>query len=77
MPPAPPAPPPGGPQSITLPATVPPPTPLDAVTVNATSPDGVVLSADSRSLLEDGRRIYPIAGEIHLGRLPASQWRQT
>ena len=27
-------------------------------------------------MLQDGRRIYPIAGEIHLGRLPASQWRE-
>ena len=76
LPPAPPAPPPGGPQSIRLPAAAPPASPLHHVEVNTTSPSGVVLSADSLSLLADGARIYPIAGEVHVGRLPASQWRE-
>ena len=76
VPPAPPSPPPGGPQQIVLPDSLPAPTPLSVVEVNATSPAGVLLSVDSRSLRQDGKRIYPIAGEIHLGRLPASQWRE-
>lgn len=75
-PPAPPPAPPGGPQSIVLPAMPPRPTPLAHIGVNTTNPDGVVLSVDSRSLLQDDRRIYTITGEIHLSRLPASAWRE-
>mmetsp|Transcript_38341 Transcript_38341/g.89737 ORF Transcript_38341/g.89737 Transcript_38341/m.89737 type:complete len:215 (-) Transcript_38341:1255-1899(-) len=72
QPPAPPLPPHAGPQVIALPETVPSSPPLHFVQVNATSPAGVVLSADNRSLLEDGQRIFPICGEVHVGRLPAS-----
>ena len=71
-----PTPSPGGHESITLPATTPPATKLKFAEVNTTSKDGTVLTVDSRSLLENGKRIYPISGEVHVGRLPASQWRE-
>lgn len=48
----------------------------------ATSPNGAVLAADSLSMLHSTgkgyplRRWYPVSGEIHLARVPASQWRE-
>ena len=37
---------------------------------------GDVLDADSRSMKLNGKQFYPIAGEIHPGRVPSSQWRE-
>ena len=55
-------------------APPPPPQPiagLPAVTNRAT---GAVLSIDTASLLLDGHRILPFAGEMHLSRTPRASW---
>lgn len=35
------------------------------------------LDIDSRSMLLNGRRWYPVSGEIHMARVPAEQWRES
>jgi beta-galactosidase GanA len=39
------------------------------------NPQGT-FSADSVGFLLNGQRFYPISGEIHLARVPSSQWRE-
>jgi len=41
---------------------------------SVTSPDGRVLSIDTASLLLDGARILPFAGEMHFSRVPREAW---
>ena len=43
---------------------------------NNTSPDNITITADSRSLLVDGRRWFPVDGELHFTRVPRSMWRE-
>ena len=48
----------------------------------AVDPSGTRVGADSRSLLRSAgaglpmQRWYPVSGEIHLARVPASEWRE-
>lgn len=76
-PPTPTPPPPGTPLSVVIPR-IPPATPLPFTQEpgRATAPDGTVIAADSRSLFVGGDRFYPVAGEIHLGRVPSSRWEE-
>ena len=39
------------------------------------NPNGRSISADSRSLLRDGRPWSPVMGEFHFSRYPAQEWR--
>lgn len=39
------------------------------------SPQGLEIAADGVSLLENGRRVMPVMGEIHYARLPPAEWR--
>ncbi|HLK56346.1 MAG TPA: beta-galactosidase, partial [Chthonomonadaceae bacterium] len=41
----------------------------------ARRPDGQTLTADSRSLLKNGRPWLPVMGEFHYARYPESEWR--
>jgi hypothetical protein len=72
------APPGGSFLGVTLPASPSPPTTENLVNVfaNNTSPTGDEIRADSLSLLLNGKRWFPISGEIHLARVPADQWRE-
>eukprot|EP00038_Savillea_parva_P010016 m.187353 g.187353 ORF g.187353 m.187353 type:complete len:1053 (-) comp17044_c0_seq1:101-3259(-) len=78
LPPPPPPAPPGAPHTVTLPDAVAPATPLPFHfdPSAATSPTQGTVAADSYSLLLNGKRIYPVSGEIHLARVPQSQWRE-
>ncbi len=60
---------------ITIDATVPPkpPEPL-AFAVGGRSPDGHVLSANTRYLTRDGQPWFPVMGEFHCSRYPAAEW---
>ena len=60
---------------VTIDATAvpPPPSPL-GFPVGGRSPDGRVLSADSRTLTLDGRPWFPVMGEFHFSRYPAEEW---
>lgn len=51
---------------MVLPAVAPAATPLPYKydPAAATSPTGDVISADSRSMLMNGKRVYPISGEV-------------
>jgi hypothetical protein len=42
----------------------------------ATSPDGHTITADSYSMLMDGKRWTPVAGEFHYSRYPRAEWRE-
>lgn len=55
-------------------ATLPPVPATDIGVPPSTSPSGHVLSIDSASLLLDGRRILPFAGEMHFSRVPRASW---
>ena len=44
--------------------------------VEARSPDGHVLSANSRYLLRDGTPWFPIMGEFHYSRYPEADWEE-
>lgn len=57
-------------------ASAPAPGPVDGYLKvgTATSPDGVVLGVDSRSLTLNGKAWMPVMGEIHFVRLPHSEW---
>ncbi len=52
-----------------------PPAPSDFKMGTSRRPDGRVLTADSRSLLLDGRPWMPVMGEFHFARYPAAEWR--
>jgi beta-galactosidase len=39
------------------------------------SPDGHELTVNSRSVLRDGQPWFPVMGEFHYSRYPASEWR--
>ena len=41
-----------------------------------TDPMGNNISVDSVGMWENGRRWFPIAGEIHLARVPEDQWKE-
>jgi beta-galactosidase len=41
----------------------------------ATNPAGHEISANSRSLLLDGRPVFPVMGEMHYARVPQAEWR--
>jgi len=41
----------------------------------ATDPVGHEISVTSRSLLLDGQPVFPVMGEFHYARTPASEWR--
>lgn len=82
MPPPPPPPPPGAPHTVQIPDAVPEATPLPFKfdKTAATSPSGDVLGADSRSLLLNNERMYPVSGEVgsavasRLSSMPAQAW---
>ena len=77
--PPPPPPPPGAPKQIYLPDRGPRFTPLPFQPDAAAARDpvsGVVVGADSLSMLRNGKRWYPRGGEVHLARLPAVVWRE-
>ena len=42
----------------------------------ATSPDGHTLSANSRTLLRDGKPWLPVMGEFHYTRYPEAEWAE-
>jgi hypothetical protein len=44
--------------------------------VGGTSPDGHSLSANQRYLTRDGQPWFPVMGEFHYSRYPASEWEQ-
>jgi beta-galactosidase len=61
-----------------LTATVPAPPPAETgyFKLGTTrSPDGHELSANSRSVLLDGKPWFPVMGEFHYSRYPQSEWR--
>jgi len=63
-----------GPFSINI--TVPPPAETGYFKTGASrTPDGHVLSVDSRSLLLDGQPWFPVMGEFHYSRVPQNEWR--
>jgi hypothetical protein len=41
----------------------------------ATNPAGHEISLNSRSLLFDGRPVFPVMGEMHYSRVPQAEWR--
>jgi hypothetical protein len=41
----------------------------------STNPAGHEISLDSRSLLFDGRPVFPVMGEMHYSRVPQAEWR--
>ena len=43
---------------------------------SATSPDGSILTFDSRSFLLNGHRWTPVMAEFHYSRLPDTEWRE-
>jgi beta-galactosidase len=51
----------------------PPPVPLP-FPVGGQSPDGHVLSANSRYLTRDGKPWFPVMGEFHYSRYPEADW---
>ncbi|HWA09751.1 MAG TPA: beta-galactosidase [Opitutaceae bacterium] len=60
---------------VTIDATTPAKTPEPlAFAVGGKSPDGHVLSANSRYLTLDGRPWFPVMGEFHFSRYPAAEW---
>lgn len=63
-----------------LTVSVPSPAPVDATGEfklgTARSPSGQVITADSRSLLLNGRRWTPAMGEFHFSRYPADEWER-
>ena len=52
-----------------------PPQPL-SFSAGGRSPDGHVLSVNSRYLLRDGEPWFPVMGEFHYSRYPESQWEK-
>src|SRR5579871_3509400 len=50
-----------------------PPDPLPFA-IGGKSPDGHVLSANSRYLALDGQPWFPVMGEFHFSRYPAAEW---
>ncbi len=42
----------------------------------ARSPDGTILTMDSRSLLLNGKPWTPVMGEFHFARYPENEWRE-
>ena len=67
---------PGAPQNMTLALTGLAPKPLPYKLGPGTDPSGNTFSVDSVGFVRNGKRFYPISGEIHLARVPASQWRE-
>ena len=65
-------------ETATLPTSIPRPSTENVSDVfhNNTSPDNITITADSRSLLVDGRRWFPVDGELHFTRVPRSMWRE-
>jgi hypothetical protein len=66
----------GGPKVLTVPATDPAPVPLPFELGPSVSPSGRTIGVDSVGWKLDGERWFPRAGEIHLARVPASEWRE-
>lgn len=63
--------------AIVIDARVTPPTPQPLpFKVGGTSPDGHTLSANQRYLTRDGQPWFPVMGEFHYSRYPASGWEQ-
>jgi len=61
-----------------LQATIPVSSPAESgyfKTGNSRSPDGHVLTVDSRSLRLDGQPWFPVMGEFHYARCPQIEWR--
>jgi len=59
-------------------ATIPVPPPAESgyfKTGDNHSPDGHVLSVDSRSMRLDGQPWFPVMGEFHYARCPQNEWR--
>ena len=63
------------PLTIDLTSAIPNAGPVDLGQGTNKNPDGQILSADNRSLLLDGHRIFPVVGEFHYARYPAEEWR--
>lgn len=41
-----------------------------------TNPAGQSLSVNSRSMMLDGKPVFPVMGEIHYARVPQAEWRE-
>ncbi|KAH8060325.1 beta-galactosidase [Aureococcus anophagefferens] len=65
-------------ETATLPTSIPRPSTKNVSNVfhNNTSPDNITITADGRSLLVDGRRWFPVDGELHFTRVPRFMWRE-
>ena len=61
--------------SVDVTAPLPTPTPIPIDQTSALSPSGLRLSADSRSILLNGKRVLWTMGEFHYSRYPESEWR--
>ncbi len=60
---------------VTVDASVPPAAPTAlAFSVGGQSPDGHVLSVNSRYFTRDGQPFFPVMGEFHYSRYPAAEW---
>ena len=66
----------GAPKVLLVPATDPGPRPLPFKLGPSVSSTGSTIDVDSVGFKLDGERWFPRAGEIHLARVPASQWRE-
>ena len=67
----------GGATPVRVDLSATPPAPVAGAFHLGTSidPDGHTITADSYSLLRDGKRWLPMMGEFHYSRSPESQWR--
>jgi beta-galactosidase len=63
-------------EPLTATIPVPPPAESGYFKLGTTrNPVGQEISLNSRSLLFDGKPVFPVMGEIHYARVPAAEWR--
>ncbi len=63
-------------QTVTISATVPPPTKSLPFPAGGISSEGVTLSVNNRYFSRNGRPWFPVMGEFHFARYPAEEWER-